>query len=154
MADRSEFRPNLRIFGVRGIDPGWIYVVKNGDLLKVGKTKNPKRRIFCDAKTWIPDLEVIGIKPFWDISALEKVIHAGIAQYWYDKEWFKFPDKQMYEWFTSGFREFYDNNRNMNSVDFIYWINSSGMGEVTYEKRRQKLTMPKWFEQESISKKS
>ena len=59
----SEFRPNLDIFGVRRNDAGWLYLMKSGDLFKIGKTKNPKRRI-RDAQTWIPDIEIIAMKPF------------------------------------------------------------------------------------------
>jgi hypothetical protein len=27
------------------VDPGWLYVLKNGDLFKVGKTTDPERRV-------------------------------------------------------------------------------------------------------------
>jgi hypothetical protein len=53
--------------------------MRAGDLFKIGKTKNPKRRI-KDALTWIPDIEVVAMKPFWNISALERMIHEGLSE--------------------------------------------------------------------------
>ena len=38
MEKMSELRPNLKISGVPRKDPGWIYMIKNGDLIKLGKT--------------------------------------------------------------------------------------------------------------------
>jgi hypothetical protein len=137
MADQSTFRPNLDIFGVPRRDPGWIYIIKSGELLKVGKTKNPKRRIFSEARTWLPDLEVVGIKPFWNVGYIERTLQAGCSQYWHAGEWFLIQDKDDYATIIEGFREFYDQDRDMNSVDFIYWINGSGMAEIVYELRRQ-----------------
>src|SRR6476620_3530381 len=76
--DWSEFRPNLNIFGFTKADPGWLYLMKAGELFNIGKTKNPKRRI-RDALTWSPDIEVIAMKPFWNISALERRRHEGLS---------------------------------------------------------------------------
>jgi Meiotically up-regulated gene 113 len=87
--DCSEFRPNLNIFGVAKQDPGWLYLMRAGDLFKIGKTMNPKRRI-RDALTWSPDIEVIAMKPFWNISELERRIHEGLSDCWHKGEWFKF----------------------------------------------------------------
>lgn len=143
MADRSSFRPNLRIFGVRRIDPGWVYLIKNAGLLKVGKTKNPEHRI-RNAKTWAPDLEIIGIKPFWDIGYIERALHIGLAQNWHAGEWFSFSEKLDYELITEGFREFYEKDRDMNSVDFIYWYNSSGLGEIAAEWESRGISLHKW----------
>jgi len=152
MTSMSTFRPNLNIFGVATEDPGWIYVVKNGDLFKVGKSKNPNRRIFSEARTWLPDLDVIGTKPFWNISVTERLIHEGLSLFWYDREWFRFGDDEFGNEFIDAFCGFYDEDRDMNSVDFIYWFNGSGMAELAIERRRQNLSLPKWFRQESSSK--
>jgi hypothetical protein len=72
------------------IDPGWLYMLKSGDLIKVGKTRDPKRRL-RDAQTWLPDGEVIGIKPFWNIHEFERTLLCGIANYWHEGEWHRFP---------------------------------------------------------------
>ena len=144
MTDKSQFRPNLDIFGVPRNDPGWVYIIKNGELLKVGKTKNPRRRVFGEAKTWLPELEIIGIKPFWNIGHVERMLHEGLAQFWYAGEWFHFPKNYNYEFLTEEFRGFYDDDRDSNSVDFIYWFNSSGMGEVARERYSQKLSLRQW----------
>lgn len=144
MTKENTFRYNLDIFGVPRNDPGWIYIVKNGELLKVGRTKNPKRRIFGEARTWLPNIEIIGIKPFWNVRVLERRLHEGLAQYWHAGEWFNFPDQLDYDLVTEGFCEFYDNDRDSNSVDFVYWFNSSGLAEVAVERHRQKLSLRKW----------
>ena len=60
--DRSDFSirdtpiPSWAEFTLS--DPGWLYVMANGNLVKIGKTHNPERRI-RDARTWIPDGKVI-----------------------------------------------------------------------------------------------
>ncbi len=148
----SKFRPNLKIFGVREEDPVWIYLVKHGDLLKIGKSTNPRKRI-NDAMTWLPDLEVIGIRPFWDVSFIERSLHTALCRNWYKGEWYKITDKDDYESFVGEFLEFYEEDRDMNSVDFIYWMNSSGMSEFKIEQYNQKLTLRKFQKQESDAQK-
>jgi hypothetical protein len=143
MTDRSSFRPNLSIFGVRRIDPGWIYLIKSAELLKVGKTKNLERRI-REAKTWIPDLEIIGVKPFWEISYIERTLQIGLAQNWHAGEWFSFSEKLDYELITEGFREFYDKDKDMNSVDFIYWYNDIGLGDIAAEWGSRGISPRQW----------
>ncbi len=140
---RSKFRPNLDIFGVARLDPGWLYIVKNGPLFKIGKSINPTRRLLRDARTWLPDLELIGVKPFWKISALERQLHSGLANYWYAGEWYQFPD-DTYGWLFEDFRGFYDEDRDMNSVDFIHWINGSGMCELIMEQNNRRISLRQW----------
>ena len=144
MTDRSSLRLNLDIYGVYRSDPGWIYFIKNAELLKVGKTKNPKRRIYGEAKTWLPNLEIIGVKPFWNVSILERKLHEGFAQNWHAGEWFHFPNQLDYDLVTEGFREFCDDNRDLNSIEFIYWFNGSGLAEVAIERHRQNLSLREW----------
>jgi hypothetical protein len=139
---RSAFRPNLDIFGVPQLDPGWLYIVKDGARFKVGKTTNPKRRLLA-ARTWLPHIEIVGVKPFWNISELERQLLSGLAQFWTSGEWHEFPDDS-YDFLFDDFREFYDEDRDMNSVDFIYWINSSGMGELLMEHGNRKISLRKW----------
>jgi hypothetical protein len=144
MTSVSAFRPNPDIFGVARADPGWLYLVRNGELFKIGKTTDPKRRLFRDAKTWLPDMELIGVKPFWNISSLERLLHCGLANCWYAGEWHRFPDKDYIDFLSDGFREFYDDDRDMNSVDFIYWFNGSGMGDLVLEQNYRKMSLRKW----------
>jgi hypothetical protein len=139
---RSEFRPNLDIFGVPRLDPGWLYILKNNCRFKIGKTTNPKRRLSA-AKTWLPDVEIIGVKPFWNISELERQLLSGLAQFWVSGEWYELPDDS-YDHLLEDFQGFYDEDRDMNSVDFIYWINSSGMSELITEHYRRKISLRKW----------
>jgi hypothetical protein len=35
------------------------------------------------------------MKPFWNISELERMIHEGLADCWHRREWFKFLDDDM-----------------------------------------------------------
>jgi hypothetical protein len=138
--DWSKTKLNLNIFGVTRSDPGWLYLMKQGDLFKIGMTKNPPRRI-RDARTWLPNVEVIAMKPFWNVGELERMLHEGLANYWHEGEWFKFPDADSSDYLVDGFKEFYEKDRDTNSVDFIYWYNSSGMMEFRTERdhRRQSL---------------
>jgi hypothetical protein len=149
MADvHSEFRPNLAAFGVPKRDPGWIYLVRNNDLYKIGKTKNPNKRLNREAKTWLPDLEIIALKPFWNISSIENTLHTAFTWHWHAKEWFRFLSDDDRDFLIEGLRDFYDEDRDMNSVDFIYWVNGSGMSEFMIERTRQRLTLPQWHQSE------
>ena len=141
--DYSEFRPNLNIFGVAKLDPGWLYLMRAGDLFKIGKTKNPKRRI-RDALTWSPDIEVIAMKPFWNISELERMIHEGLSDCWHKGEWFKFIDDEMRDFMVEGLSGFYEKDRDMNSVDFIYWYNGSGMVEFQMERDSRRVSLKRF----------
>jgi Meiotically Up-regulated Gene 113 (MUG113) protein len=150
----ESYRPDLKIFGVAKRDKGWLYLLRSGHLLKIGKTSNPTRRLSKDAKTWLPDAEVIAVKPFWNVSDLERQLHEAFCRYWYEGEWFKIDDQNDRAILIDGFREFSDDDIDVNSVDFIYWFNSMGMLEFSIERRaRQKLTMPKWLRQESANRK-
>jgi hypothetical protein len=125
-------------------DPGWLYILKNGDLLKVGKTKDPKRRLYREARTWLPNAELVGVKPFWNIHDLERILHCGLANAWYSGEWHRFSDDSYSHFLTDGFCRFDDHDRNRNNVEFGYWINSSGMVELIAERRRRRLSLRKW----------
>lgn len=124
-------------------NPGWLYILRNGDLLKIGKTTNPMRRL-RQAQTWLPDGEVIGMKPFWFIHDFERTLLCGIANHWYGGEWHKFPDATWSEFLIDGFRLFDDHDRNKNTVDFSYWIGGSGMGEVIAEQNRRRISLRRW----------
>ena len=143
MDDWSDFRPNLDIFGVRRKDAGWLYLMKSGHLFKIGKTKSPKRRI-RDAQTWIPDIEVIAMKPFWNISTLERVLHEGLADQWHKGEWFKFSDASYHDFVVDSFLDFYSEDRDMNSVDFMYWYQGSGMMEFAIERDARRVSLKKF----------
>jgi hypothetical protein len=125
------------------INPGWLYILRNGELLKIGKTTRPMRR-FREAQTWLPDGEVIGMKPFWCIHKFERTLLCGIANHWYQGEWHKFPDSTWSEFLIDGFRMFDDHDRNKNTVDFGYWIGGSGMGEVIMEQNRRRISLRRW----------
>jgi T5orf172 domain len=140
---RNQYRYNLDIFGVARRDPGWIYIFKNEGLLKVGKTTDYKRRI-REARTWLPDVEILGVKPFWNVSAIERTLHEGCASFWHAGEWFKIGDTNDYELLIEGFQEFYDEDRDSNSVDFIYWWNSSGFAEFSMERSGRNISLKKW----------
>ncbi|MBI5263853.1 MAG: hypothetical protein HY852_18750 [Bradyrhizobium sp.] len=122
------------------INGGWLYILRNGDLLKLGKTTNPKRRL-REACTWLPNGEVIGIKPFWCVHELERTLLCGIANFWFEGEWHEFPDDSWSDFLISGFREFSDHDRSRNTVDFSYWIGGSGMGEVIMEQNHRRISL-------------
>jgi hypothetical protein len=115
----------------------------DGLLVKVGKTTDPTRRLRA-ARTWLPDGEVIGIKPFWNIHVYERTLLCGIANSWFEGEWHRFPDADYLESLASGFRLFDDHDRNRNTVDFHYWIGSSGMAELVLEQNRRRISLRRW----------
>lgn len=140
MDDWSTFRPDLRIFGVQKNDPGWIYLVGYADLFKIGKTRNPQKRL-RDALTWNPDMEVMALKPFWNISRLERQLHEGLADCWHKGEWFRFGDNDARDFVVEGLQGFYEKDRDANSVDFIYWYNGSGMLDFPIERNSRKVSL-------------
>ena len=120
----------------RSIPAGFISFAV-GDLYKIGKTTNPKRRM-REAQTWLPAGELIGIKPFWEVHTLERTLLCGIANHWLEGEWHAFSGDGLADFLVQGFRAFDDHDRNKNSLDFIYWINGSGMGEVINEQNHRR----------------
>lgn len=148
----SRGQPDLRVFGVQKNDPGYIYIVEDRGRYKIGKSKDGTARLKA-AKTWLPDMNVIGVKPFWNISELERRLHTGFGQNWYQGEWFQFAYENDRELLTGGFLEFSDTDRDWNSVDFIYWSNSIGLSELIIERHREGLTLPKYLLQTSWTKK-
>jgi hypothetical protein len=124
-------------------NPGWLYILKSGELFKIGKTTNPMRRL-RQAQTWLPDGEVIGMKPFWYIHEFERTLLCGIANFWYQGEWHKFPDVTLSTFLIEGFRMFDDHDRNKNTVDFSYWIGGSGMGELIAEQNHRRISLRQW----------
>ncbi|MEP2706152.1 MAG: GIY-YIG nuclease family protein [Yoonia sp.] len=130
--DVSEFRPSSWIanFGVRAGDPGYIYVIEHLGSIKVGRSVNPGKRL-REAKTWIPDIHVLGVKPFWGHREVEDAIHVGLAQFWKQNEWYDFGGDEFFDYFLDEFRAFKDNDINSNSVNFIYMMNGTGMSEFT-----------------------
>jgi hypothetical protein len=136
----AEFRPNLAAFGVCRYNPGWLYVLKNGRQFKVGKTVNPKQRLRA-ARTWLPAFDWVAAKPFWNIDVLEQKLLAGLAQVWVSGEWHEFPDKT-YDVIFDEFKAFYDEDRDMNSVNFIYWMHE--FGEILMEYYRRNISLRQW----------
>jgi hypothetical protein len=124
-------------------NPGWLYILKSGSLFKIGKTTSPKRR-FRQAQTWLPDGELIGMKPFWYIHVFERTLLCGIANFWHEGEWHQFPDETWSDFLVSGFRMFDDHDRNKNTADFHYWIAGSGMSEVIAEQNHRRISLRRW----------
>jgi hypothetical protein len=125
------------------VDPGWLYIIQNGDLYKIGKTTDPQRRL-KEARTWLPVGEIVGVKPFWNIHVFERSLLCGIANHWLEGEWHQFPDETYSDFLVTGFRMFDDHDRAKNTVDFGYWINGSGMGEVIMEQRHRRMSLRRW----------
>lgn len=124
--------PSLANFGVQPRDPGYIYVLGAGSRLKIGRSVNRATRI-KQAKTWLPECEVIGVKPFWNHKVVEKYLQLGMARFWITGEWYEFEGDEFEDLFLTEFRAFSEQDINRNSVDFIYFMNSTGMSELTLE---------------------
>lgn len=144
----QEGQPWIRYFGVSPEDPGYIYIIESNDRFKIGRTKSREQR-FRAAKTWLPDMKLIGIKPFWNVRSVERCLHEGFARCWYGGEWFELLDEGYRETLLDAFAWFSDSDRDRNSVDFVYWFNSDGMSEFVIERSKQRITLPKFLRQES-----
>ena len=141
----------MPVWGIHRADPGFIYLIESHGRYKIGKTKRTKDRLRA-AKTWLPDMRLIGFKPFWGVSHRERLLHCGFARYWYALEWFNFEgDDDVRDILVDGFAAFSDDSPDRNSVDFIYWFNGDGMSEFLIEMDQQKLTLPKFQMQESFN---
>ena len=143
----------MPVWNVHRLDPGYIYVFECNGRYKIGKTKRTKERLKA-AKTWLPDMILIGFKPFWGMSHHERLLHTGFANYWYAGEWFNFEgDDDARDLLLEGFVAFSDDNPDSNSVNFIYWYNGGGMIEFQMAIHDQKLTLPKFQKLESTGQK-
>lgn len=143
----------MPVWQIHRVEPGYIYIIESHGRYKIGKSKSKTGRL-KEAKTWLPDGKLIGIKPFWGVSYHERMLHVGFVRNWYAGEWFKFDDEpELLELLIDGFTAFTDDNPDKNSVDFIYWFNGDGMAEFAMEMASQKLTLPRFRNQESSEKK-
>jgi hypothetical protein len=138
------------VYGVRLISPGYIYMIQDHNRFKIGRTVSRSSRLRA-AATWLPDAKIIGIKPFWDHRRIEVHLHEGFADSWYDREWFAPYDDDYRNVMVDGFSEFSDQDRFRNSVDFIYWFNSSGMAEFVIERARQNKPLRSFQRQETFA---
>jgi Meiotically up-regulated gene 113 len=139
MSDKPKWQPDLNLYGIEPRDPGWVYALLTRNRIKVGKTTDPNRRLLREAKTWCPDeLRVVGVKPFWNIGRIERTLHIALAEHWHYGEWHEFVD---------AFRIFEDeqDSRSRNSVNFIYWMNSTtNYSEAVMTKCKHRMSLAAW----------
>jgi Meiotically up-regulated gene 113 len=147
MQSPETWKPRLETFGIPRLDPGWIYAVRTGNLIKVGKTTDPQRRLLREANTWCPDgLDQIIAKPFWNIRRLEYSLHSALAPHWHRGEWHKFTDSRAMTFFIDAFSEFRDDDRDRNSIDFGYWMSGTNYDEFVNMQCERRMSLPKWRE--------
>ena len=146
MSETVEYVPVWRI---PKLEPGEIYIMEDRGRYKIGKTNNIANRM-KEARTWLPEIVLIGHKPFWSVSEIEKQLHLGFSFGWKGGEWFEFEFESDLQLLIEGFLAFSDSNRDMNSVNFIYWFNGEGMAEFVREQARQKLSRTKFLKQETV----
>lgn len=138
----------MPVWQIQRVDPGYLYVIEDKGRFKIGKSRSTKERLKA-AKTWLPDMNLIGFRPFWGVSHSERLLHAGLSRFWYAGEWFSFEgEDEMREWFVENFNAFSDEDPDMNSVNFIYWCHD-GMLELQIEMDCQNLSLPKFQRQAS-----
>ncbi|MBW0368276.1 GIY-YIG nuclease family protein [Ensifer adhaerens] len=148
MPESFEPSPYLGRFGIASGDPGYIYVLRSQSRLKVGRSTGKSDRL-RQARTWIPDAEVLGIKPFWNHRDVEKYLQLGLSMFWYKGEWYDFKGDEFEGWFLDEFVAFDDVDINRNSINFIYFMNSSGMSEYTLEFSQQGVSKARFQRDES-----
>lgn len=70
--------------------------------------------------------------------------------FWYKGEWYDFDGDEFEEWFISEFTAFDDIDINRNSIDFAYFMNSTGMSEYTIEFSRKNSSKVRFQREESL----
>jgi hypothetical protein len=146
--ERWVAEPWIKNFFVEALNPGFVYVIESAGKFKIGSSKTRSDRI-RNAKTWLPDMTIIGVKPLWNYKEKERLLHVGNAMCWYDREWFIPYDDAFNEYFVEEFKAFSETDINRNSVDFVYWFNGSGMAEFVIEQNRQSMGLRKFQRQET-----
>lgn len=142
------------VWQIRRVDPGFIYVIEHHGLYKIGKTTCAIERLKA-ARTWLPDMNLLGFKPFWGMSHHERLLHIGFSFYWYAGEWYKFKgDYEARNLLISGFLSFSDDSPDDNSRDFIYWYNGEGMVELLLAVGQQMSSLRRFQNRESITQKN
>lgn len=138
-----DFERAKRYFGSPS-DPGYIYVLRDRGRYKIGKSKQPRSRI-RSARTWIPDVQTIGVKPFWFHGELEKYLQVGLAQFSLQREWYDFEGDEFEDWFVEEWTSFHDGQPDKNTRDFTYFMNGTGMAEFTLAWSSQEISKSKFL---------
>ncbi len=86
-------------------------------------------------------MTLIGVKPFWMVDRFERDLHEGLAQWWYEGEWFHPGEDPYLEDLILNFRAFADDEaqRDVNSVNFLYWMHD--MAEISMERASRGQTL-------------
>jgi hypothetical protein len=112
-------------------------------------TTDPHRRLLREANTWCPHgLEQKLVKPFWNIRRAEYSLHSALAEHWHRGEWHRFDDPYWLTFFMDAFDEFKDDEdeRDLNSVNFIYWMNGTNYSEAVRMQGEHRMTLAQWRE--------
>jgi hypothetical protein len=64
----------MPVWQIRRVDPEFLYIIESHGRYKIGKTTKTKERLRT-ANTWLPDMNLIGLKPFWGASRHERMLH-------------------------------------------------------------------------------
>jgi hypothetical protein len=142
----------IRRFFIEAKEPGYVYIIENAGKFKIGSSKPGRNRLRA-AQTWLPDMMILGVKPFWDYKEKERLLHVGCADCWYDGEWFLPLDNDYREFLFSEFNAFSDDDINKNSVDSICFYNGSGMAEFAMEQHSQDIPLRQFQRQNAVMSK-
>lgn len=145
MTETQRRQIGPRMWGIPLLDPGWVYAIRTGTLVKVGMTTDPRRRLLREAKTWCPHgIDEVLVKPFWNVRRAEYSLHCALAEFWHRGEWHKFDELYWLRFFMDGFDEFKDDDCDRNSVEFTYWMNGTNLAEALILQSQQKMTLAEW----------
>ncbi|MCT7958858.1 GIY-YIG nuclease family protein [Laspinema palackyanum] len=79
---------------------GFVYVIRSGNLVKIGRTNNLKRRLRQLSTMNSKELELICSISTGDSVTLEKQLHQQFKQFRQHGEWFDLPDESV-QWLKS-----------------------------------------------------
>lgn len=149
MAQQSDFSITPSPVTIPRNNRGWIYAIRWGETVKVGRTADRKLRRLREAQTWCPgEIDEIIVKPFWNIARPERSLHTALAEHSEHGEWFKFSHPYWLNFFLDGLRQFRDGEefRDANSIDFPSWMRRSNCAEIIAARYRHRMTLRKWLQ--------
>lgn len=78
-----------------GKDRGWVYVMRAGEHVKIGKSAAPQSRLSSIQTGSAYQVEVLRLIETGNMSDLESRLHARFCEYCVRGEWFKLPDDKL-----------------------------------------------------------
>ena len=90
-----QFKPLSELVCESSSNPGYVYVLFNGENYKIGKTKNLKSRKSSIQTGSDTNLKILAYAIWEDYSLLERSIQKAFKRYKKVREWFSLPEEEL-----------------------------------------------------------